>query len=159
MVSVIPLCMSATEADPHLPACTNGETHEVTQEFSISFGVGGAFDVGKAVSNGLEFGVSVAWSTTKAESRSEPCPGSDDEDNPCACGMQYKAFKMQAVGTRSSTNACGNKVHEDFNVTSPILIDSGNKDESSPHVVWRSCRSEESLCKDIEKMPLCYGGL
>ena len=151
------------EANPRLvPACQRLEGTEVTQEISVSFGLGAAFDMPKALSSGLDFGLSVAWSTTKSEGTQEPCPGSDEEDiykNPCVCGLQYKAYRQRATGTRTSTTACGKKVQENFNVTSQILIDAGEGKDQSPHVEWRSCRSSKSKCQEIEEMDPCADGL
>lgn len=133
-------------------ACQSGEETSVTKEVSVDFAGNVAFDLAKAVEAGLDFGVSVAYSTTKTESTAEPCPGTDDPRG-CICGLQYQEFKQEAWGTRHSSNACGDKVSEDFDVTAPIKID------DSAEVQWRSCRSKRSECKDIENMPLCADGL
>ncbi|KAM0802296.1 hypothetical protein BDR22DRAFT_887539 [Usnea florida] len=135
-------------------ACQRQEGNEVTKEVSISFGAGPSFDLGKAVSSGLDFGVSVAYSTTKTEATVEPCPASQD-DKPCVCGIQYKAFRQEAWGTEHSSNACGQKVSKDFDVTAPIV----KGDKQDPWIQWRPCRSSLSECSTIENMPLCADGV
>ncbi len=107
------------------------------------------------MSSGLDFGVSVAYSTTKTEATAEACPASDDADEPCVCGMQYKAFRQEAWGTAHSSNACGKKITKDFDVTAPVVKGEGNK----PWVQWRPCRSSLSKCSTIENIPLCADGV
>lgn len=135
-------------------ACQRQEGNEVTKEISVSFGVGGSFDVGAAVETGLDFGVSVAYSTTKTEATVEPCPASNGTE-PCVCGIQYKAFRQEAWGTEHSSNACGHKVSKDFDVTAPVV----KGDKQDPWIQWRPCRSSLSKCSAIESMPLCADGV
>ena len=127
----------------------------MTKEISVSFSVGGSFDVGEAVSSGLDFGVSVAYSTTKTEGTVEPSPVPDSPDEPCVCGLQYKAFRQEAWGTEHSSNACGHKITKDFDVTAPV-VRGQNKD---PWIQWRPCRSSLNQCSTIESMPLCADGI
>ncbi|KAI4099056.1 MAG: hypothetical protein L6R37_006161 [Teloschistes peruensis] len=133
--------------------CNRQEGNEVTKEISVSFGVGGSFDLAEAVDAGLDFGVSVAYSTTKTEATSQPCEPSEDPNKPCVCGLQSKAFMQRAKGTRHSTNACGKKVQEAFDVTAPI------KKGDQPWVQWRSCRSSLSECPNMAEFPLCADGV
>ncbi|KAL8794865.1 MAG: hypothetical protein Q9195_002577 [Heterodermia aff. obscurata] len=133
-------------------SCQITQETSVTKEVSVDFGGSVAFDLAEAVEKGLEFGISVAYSTTKTSGKGLSCPGTDDPSG-CTCGLQYTEFKQEAWGTRSYSNACGDKHSEDFDVTAPIKID------DSPHVGWRACRSAENVCKDIEDMPLCRDGL
>ncbi|KAL8663687.1 MAG: hypothetical protein Q9202_003633 [Teloschistes flavicans] len=134
-------------------ACSRQEGKEVTKEISVDFGVGGSFDLAKAVGLGLDFGVSVAYSTTKAEATNEPCEPSTDPTQPCICGLQFKAFKYEAKGTKHSTNACGKKIEKKFDVTAPVKIG------DQPKVQWRSCRSQSSQCPNMADFPLCADGL
>lgn len=125
----------------------------MTKEISVSFGIGGSFDLAKAVGAGLDFGVSVAYSTTKAEATNEPCEAATDPTQPCVCGLQFKAFKYEAKGTRYSTNACGDKLEKKFDVTAPVMI------VDQPDVTWRACRSRLSQCSNMADFPLCADGL
>lgn len=162
-VSAIPLYVFIAEADTHYPACQRLEGSEVTVEIGVSFGAGVEIPVHEALSNGLNFGVSVAWSTTKSRGTQESCPISKDAkpyQNPCVCGMQYKAYRQRATGTQFADNACGEEVNpQDFNVTSAVLVDSGEGDDQTPQVEWRTCRSSKSKCSNIEDMDPCAGDL
>ena len=89
-----------------------------------------------------------------SELRIENCIASGDDNNPCACGLQYKTTQQNAKGTYvNSDGACGNSPPKPFDVTSPLLIDGAAQTD------WRTCRAAASKCSQMANSPACADGL
>lgn len=121
----------------------------------INFSVGGESNLETAIEGGLDFGVSVSWSTAKSESTVEQCPAGKDPKKPCVCGLQSKAFRERAVGTKTSTNECGKKISAPYDITAPKIVGA----QGNAEVQWRICRSAESTCPEAVDQPACADGL
>jgi len=134
-------------------ACSNTEGKAVSKSISISFGASATFDVSKAVHAGLDFGVSVAWSTTDSQSTTTSCMASGDDNKPCVCGLQYKVTQQNAKGTWVKDDGCTKSPKTPFDVTSPVLIKGKAKTE------WRTCKAAASQCDQMKNSPACADGL
>ena len=146
---------SLENRDLMCPGCSRSEGTAVTKSLSISFKIGGDVNIQKAGKTGLDFGVQVAWSTTKSEATVEQCPAAANPNEDCACGLQYKAYQYEAAGTKTATNACGKKITAKYDIIAPEV----RGDPQTPYVQWRSCRSSKSNCKELASKPLCGFGI
>jgi hypothetical protein len=103
---------------------------------------------------GLDFGVSVAYSTETDVATTETCNSSADDANPCVCGLQYQAVKIRSEGTVTPTggSTCQGSPTT-FNVTAPQTAD------GHAIVHWRICVSSTNTCKTMPGAAVCGGGL
>ena len=89
-----------------------------------------------------------------SELRIENRIASGDDNNPCACGLQYKTTQQNAKGTYlNSDGACGNSPPKSFDVTSPVLIDGAAQTD------WRTCKAAAGECSQMANSPACADGL
>ena len=137
-----------------ISACSLTEGKSISKTTGITFGVGGTFDLSEAVHAGLDFGVSVSFTETTSQTTSETCVASGDDNKPCVCGLQFKISQQEARGHFHRSDNCGFKSNEeDFDVTSPVLID------GKPRTQWRVCKAAASTCDKMADSPACADGL
>lgn len=121
--------------------CSNTQGKANSKSTSISFSAGGTFDLSEATHAGLDFGVSVAFTTTDSQTTSATCVASGNDNAPCVYSLQYKVTQQNAKGTYVINTGCSESAPPTpFDVTSPVLINGKAKTE------WRTCKAAASQC-------------